>query len=76
MSTERVRLSLEEYKKLLQVRGEIYNGEQPNHLGKYRVRLTTDEIDKVRSEPIDKADNKFIEGNPGTVHNRRIKADS
>ena len=60
MSTERVRLSLEEYKKLLQVRGKIYNGEQPNHLGKYRVRLTTDEIDKVRSEPIDKVDNKFM----------------
>ncbi len=58
MSTERVRLSLEEYKKLLQLRGEIYNGEQPNHLGKYRVRLTTEEMDKVRSEPIDKVDKR------------------
>ena len=75
MSTERVRLSLEEYKKLLQVRGKIYNGEQPNHLGKYRVRLTTEEIDKVSGELTDRVE-QVHEGNPGTVHNRRIKADS
>lgn len=48
MENQRVRLSLEEYKKLLELRGESYNGQQPNHLGKYRVTIPMEEYIQIQ----------------------------
>ena len=48
MENQRVRLSLEEYKKLLELRGDSYNGQQPNHLGKYRVTIPMEEYIQIQ----------------------------